>query len=241
MILRVSAARVARLLLWAVAALTAAHLATAVVHYRLGYDRQLGLRPLFDLNGEANVPTWFSSALLLAAAGLLALIWRTTPPAARADRRTWALLAAVFAFLAADETAEIHEMLNPLRDLFRDDGLLHWAWVVPYGIAGLVLLVACLRFLRRLPRRTTALIAGAGALYVGGALGLEMLGGYAMERFGRGSLPVVATYTVEEICEMLGIVLFVYTLLDYLGARGERIEVATEPGGPRDADGSGVP
>jgi hypothetical protein len=239
--LRVSATRVARLLLWAVAAVTAAHLATAAVHYGLGYDRQLGLRPLFNLNGEANLPTWFSSALLLLAAGLLALIWRTTPPATRGDRRTWAVLAAVFLFLAADETAEIHEMLNPLRDLFRADGLLYWAWVGPYGIAGLVLLVACLRFLRRLPRRTTALITGAGALYVGGALVLEILGGYAMERFGRGSLPVVATYTVEELCEMLGLVLFVYALLDYLGARGGRIDVAIEPGGRRDAAGTGVP
>ncbi len=241
MILRLGAARAARLLIWGIAALTAGYAVTTVVYLRLGYDRQLGLRHLFDLNGEANLPAWYSSALLLTAAGLLAVTWRGTAAEARGERRAWAALAAVFVFLAADETAEIHELLNPLREQFGAEGLLYWAWVIPYGIAGLVLAIAYARFLWRLPRRTAGLFIGAAALYVGGALVLEMAGGYASATFGRGSLPVVITYTLEELGEMFGMVLFIYALLDHLARRDGRVEIALEPGGHRGAAPDAAP
>jgi hypothetical protein len=237
-ILRLGAGPTAWLLAWCVAALAAGHLATAAVHYRLGYDRQLGLRPLLNLNGEANLPAWFSAALLLAAAAVLAVIWRTTP--AGAGRRHWAVLAAVFVFLSADEAAEIHEMLNPLREHFGNDGLLYWAWVVPYGLAGLAFVAAYARFLRRLPPRTARLFVASGMLYVGGALVLEMAGGMVMDRVGRGTLPVVVLYTLEELAEMSAIVLFIYALLDYLARRDGRVEVELH-GGARGAAPGGVP
>ena len=240
MILPLGAGRTARLLAWCVAALAAGHLATAAVHYGLGYDRQLGLRPLLNLNGEANLPTWFSAALLLAAAAVLAVIWRTTPEGARAGRRYWAVLAAVFVFLSADEAAELHEMLNPLREHVGNGGLLYWAWVVPYGIAGLAFVAAYARFLRRLPSRTARLFVASGVLYVGGALALEMAGGMVMDRVGRGTLPVVVLYTLEELAEMSAIVLFIYALLDYLARRGGRVEVEVHSGA-RDAAPGGVP
>jgi len=238
-ILRLGAGRTARLLGWCVAALAAGHLVTAAVHQGLGYDRQLGLRPLLNLNGEANLPAWFSAALLLAAAAVLAVIWRTTPRGPGSGRRHWAVLAAVFAFLSADEAAEIHEMLNPLREHFGGGGLLYWAWVVPYGIAGLVFVAAYARFLTRLPARTARLFVVSGVLYVGGALVLEMAGGVAMHRVGRGTLPVVVVYTLEELAEMSAVVLFIYALLDYLARRDGGVEVELHSGARGAAPGGG--
>ena len=240
MILRLDATRAARLLACGVAALAAGHLATAAVQYGAGYDRQLGLRPLLNLNGEANLPSWYSAALLLAAAALLAVVWRTSPAVSGSGRPYWAGLAAVFLFLSADEAAEIHEMLNPLREHFGSGGLLYWAWVVPYGIAGLAFAAAYARFLMRLPSRTARLFVAAGVLYVGGALGLEMAGGMAMERVGRGTLTVVVLYTLEELAEMSAAVLFVYALLDYLARRDGRVEVELRTGA-RGAAPGGVP
>ena len=240
MILRLGAARVARLLACGVAALAAAHLATAAAYYGLGYDRQLGLRPMLNLNGEANLPTWYAAALLLTAAAVLAVIWRTTPAVPGSGRRYWAVLAAVFVFLSADEAAEIHEMLNGLRESFGGDGMLYWAWVVPYGIAALLFLAAYARFLRRLPSRTARLFVASGALYAGGALVLEMAGGLAMARAGRGTLPVVVLYTLEELAEMSAVVLFIYALLDYLAQRDTRVHVELYSRG-RGAVPGGVP
>jgi hypothetical protein len=239
-ILRLGAGQAARLLAWCVAALAAGHLGTGAVHYGLGFDRQLGLRPLLNLNGEANLPAWFSAALLLAAAAVLAVIWRTTPAGAGSGRRYWAVLAAVFVFLSADEAAEIHEMLNPLREHFGNGGLLYWAWVVPYGIAGLALVAAYARFLTRLPSRTARLFVASGVLYVGGALVLEMAGGMVMDRVGRGTLPVVALYTLEELAEMSAVVLFIYALLDYLAQRDGGFEVEVHSSAKGAAPG-GVP
>ena len=241
MTLRLGAAGTARLLAGGVALLALGEAATAALYYGLGYDRQLGARPLLNLNGESNLPTWYATALLLGAAALLAVIWRTTPRGAGSDRGYWAGLTGVFLFLSADEAAEIHELLNPLREHFGGGGLLYWAWVVPYGIAGIVLLVACARFLRRLPRRTALLFVLAGALYVGGALVLEVAGGHARETAGSGSLPVVLIYTIEELAEMSGAVLFIYALLDFLGRRDGGVEVAVEPARARGAGRGGVP
>lgn len=241
MTLRLGAAGTARLLAGGIALLAAGHAATAALYYGLGYDRQLGARPLLNLNGEANLPTWYSTALLLGAAALLAVIWRTTPPGTGSGRGYWAVLTGVFLFLSADEASEIHELLNPLREHFGGGGLLYWAWVVPYAIAGIVLLVACARFLGRLPRRTALLFVLAGALYVGGALVLEVAGGLAREASGPGTLPVVLLYSLEELAEMGGVVLFIYALLDYFGRRDGGVEIAVEPARARGAGRGGVP
>ena len=49
-------------------------------------------------------------------------------------------------------------------------------------------------------------------MYVGGALGLEVVGSYLATRLGRESIPYEATVIVEEFCEMVGVVIFLYAL-----------------------------
>ncbi|MCZ6672888.1 MAG: hypothetical protein O7C75_08110 [Verrucomicrobia bacterium] len=129
----------------------------------------------------------------------------------------WLGLALIFCFLAIDETAVIHERFTqPVRETLGTDGLLHYAWVIPYGLAVLVIAILYLRFLFRLPKRFLILFIVAGAIYVCGAIGFEMLSGNHEVPYGRENLLYCTYYTLEELFEMTGIVLFIYGLLSYI-------------------------
>lgn len=173
---------------------------------------------LFNLNAEANVPTWFSSSLLLLCSLLLAVVG-----AAGRSRgndvlsRQWVGLSLVFALLSLDEAAAIHETsVRPLRAMLGASGPLHFTWVVPGALFVLAFALANLRFLRALPRRTRRLMLLGGALYVAGALGMEMVGGmYQSSRAASGASYRIVML-VEEVVEMLGLVTFLYALLDHV-------------------------
>ena len=91
-----------------------------------------GLVNLFRLNGEGNIPSYFSGGLLALNAGLLALAGQVRTDDGR-RRRVWALLACVFLFLSFDELFEVHEaLIEPLRGAWNLSGLLYFAWLLVY-------------------------------------------------------------------------------------------------------------
>lgn len=174
------------------------------------------LRP-FDVNGEGNVWTWFSSAihlLISAMCGYIALRRRR----ARARFAThWAVLSVLFLVVSVDETAALHEeAIVPLRDLLGTSGLLYNAWVVPAFLLLAILAVAYLPWLRHLPNRVARLIVGAAALFVGGGAGVELLTGDYKEAHGTEGFTFGVLTAVEESLEIAGLILFVYALLVFL-------------------------
>ncbi len=68
--------RVMLVLLVTAAALLGASVAGQVLKYRFNHDHIFGLVNLFNVDGEMNLPTWYSAATLLLAAALLAMIGR---------------------------------------------------------------------------------------------------------------------------------------------------------------------
>jgi hypothetical protein len=173
---------------------------------------------LFYLDAEANVPTWYSASILLFCSALLTVIACAKRAQQDPYTRHWAAMAAVFLGLSIDETALLHEMaIRPLRLAFHTGGLLHYAWVVPGAAAVLLFALAYLRFLWRLPPRTRILFCVAGAVYVGGAIGVEAFSGLRAARHGEGDAFYVMLATVEEMMEMAGVIVFIYALLDYMG------------------------
>lgn len=205
-------------LLLIVGLLLAGHLSAQLYRGLSGDDFGLGLVPFLDVNEEHNAPTLFSSTILLIAAALFAIA--ATLHRRRGERwLAWATLVALFVFLAIDETATIHEhLIEPFRELFNARGALFYAWVIPYGAATLALAMLYLPFVLRLPPRTRTLLLLAASLYVGGALGMELVAGLFATPGGYGSsrplFLVVAA--VEETLEMLGVCALIYTLADYL-------------------------
>jgi hypothetical protein len=229
-------ARVTVALLGTIAALVSIHALSLFGLFELGRDHQMGLFRMFNLSEEGNVPTWFAATTLFASAMLLGLTWHVVRTAGEPFARHWGVLALIFLFIAIDEAAAIHELLIlPVRELVSAERALYFAWVIPYGIAVLIFALAYARFMLALPRRTAILLLAAALLYVGGALGMEMLSPHVYDWTGEVSLPMFIMLLVEETLEMLGIAVLVYALLDHLARRGARVEVrfAEPPPGPQ--------
>ncbi|KPJ78880.1 MAG: hypothetical protein AMJ58_13020 [Gammaproteobacteria bacterium SG8_30] len=184
-------------------------------------EQVMGLLPLLNVGTERNLPTFYSACAMLVCSGLLLLIARLEWSRPRGVGLYWAVLAAVFCGLACDEMLVLHEkLIAPVRNLLGTSGALYYAWVIPYGAFALAFAGAYSRFLSRLPRRSALLFVLSGAVFVSGALVLEMLGAAWIESYGHG-VGYVAFQTVEEAFEMSGIVLFIFSLLDYIGREHE--------------------
>ena len=187
---------------------------TLVAEFGFGRDHVKGLVPMFRLNEEGNIPTFFSASMLLFISIVMILIWRAGGKA----RWQWLALSGVAAFMACDEAAQIHEMLDHNREwtngLFEPTGALVGPWVVVYGLIVLAFVAVFLQFYLRLPRKTRLLLGIAGALYVGGAIGLEMIGAAEWSR-NEASLVFEIINSGEEMMEMTALAIAIYALIDY--------------------------
>jgi hypothetical protein len=173
----------------------------------------------FYLNGEQNIPAFFAVLLLLFAALLLAGIAVLTGKLKQTEASKWAILSCGFLLMAFDEAAAIHERLVwPIRVLLGNEslGVFYFAWVIPGIMFVLVIGVFFLRFLVHLPAATRRMVIAAVILYLGGAIGFEMLGGVNAETYGRNNLTYLMITTVEESLEMAGVIVFIYALLGFL-------------------------
>ena len=239
-------AKILRILLSVVGALLVLSLFGQFSRFVLDHGRLLGFVEEFNVDLENNIPTYFSALLLMAAALLSGLVAWTRRCLGRPFGRYWVGLAVGFAYISVDEMAELHERtISPLRDGLGADGLLYYSWVVP--AAGILLLLGLvyMRFFWHLPRRWKGWFGAAGATYVGGALGVEMLGGLYASQYGVATFAYALITTVEEGLEMIGIALFLYAILAFLRAEGLQFHVhlggeeepspgPDEPGRPRD-------
>lgn len=184
----------------------------------LTYDPQQFLF-LLDVDGETTIPTWYSTLLLAIAGLLLAVIAHIRR---EADYRWhWRLLALLFTVLSIDELTSIHErLMHPMRGALYKFGLyesyLYFAWVVPAALGIVVLAVLYIRFFFALPRRTLWLFVLAAAIFIGGALGLELLGGHFVYSDGITNRTFRMLQPIEELGEMVGLTVFIYALLEYI-------------------------
>jgi hypothetical protein len=196
--------------------LIAASSAGQGVRYLFGYEAAYGLIPLFFVGEERNVPTYFSSLLLLCASVLLGVIALTRHRLRLPYWRHWTGLAVIFLLLSLDEVAGLHEMMiRPVRETLHVGGLLYFAWVIPGSVLVLALGCIYLRFFLALAPQLQWLFGAAALLYVGGALGVEMLGGRHADLYGLENFTYRMYQTVEESFEMFGLVLFIHALLRY--------------------------
>jgi len=170
----------------------------------------------FDLNTEFNIPTLFSFSILLISAGLLYFISSFSQEKEAKLTWFWSLLSILFVFRALDEVLEVHEALekvtHKLFGSFRDP------WIIFYGVFCVMIAVACLRFLKKLPKRTRILFILAGTVYAFAAMGFELPESYVFyhEKLGKDSVLYRVLYFAEELMEMSGIIIFIYALLEYM-------------------------
>ena len=116
-----------------------------------------------------------------------------------------------------DEAAGIHELLTrPLRAYFRFEGVFFYAWLVVAIPIVLVTGIFYLRFLLHFNGKLRNLLILSAGVYLGGVIGMEMVGGGFSQIYGENNLVYTFIAQTEEILELLGVSLFIYTLLRYV-------------------------
>ena len=200
-----------RTLLIGALVLLALHTALYVYHYRVGELPWLVLQ-LFDVDQENNLPSWYSGFLL----GLTSCLLWVCARQKRVDGdrwcRHWYVLSIGFLLLSVDEVAGVHESIN---------SVIVMTWAIAGGVLAGVIGLAFVPFVLHLPRRTALLFAAAGAAYLAGTVGIEIIGNNMVSHNLQDTLPYIFATLVEESLEMLGVVLFVHSLLAYMREPGE--------------------
>jgi hypothetical protein len=130
---------------------------------------------LVDVNGVANIPSWFSSIQLFSI-GIVFLCLRAVMGKCPGSG-LFMTLGFGFIYLSLDEAVVIHEMITcPLRHVswvprFQGD---HGIWITVYGLVGIWLLIAfknsMLLASRNFPRPALIFISGAGLFLLGGVV-----------------------------------------------------------------------
>lgn len=165
----------------------------------------------FALDAERNLGAWYSSALMVLIAACAMVNWHKDRMRDGLISYSWVFIAVVFFLMSIDETVGFHETVDvPLRTHFALTGLFYNPWVF-FGAAFVAGFFALLvPFLFDLPRHIATLFVISGAIYVGGALGMEPLDAFFEHGFGEGHPFHVIVTCVEEAMEMFGLTLFLH-------------------------------
>lgn len=195
--------------LWVcVGVLIGVHVILTVLHYEF-VDIPWYARQIFDVDEEDSFPTWYSASTLLLTS---AVLWVHALRMRRQGdplRWYWLGLAAGFLFLSIDEVAGVHETLN---------SVIEQSWAVPGAIVAALVGGIYLAFLLQLERRTAVWFVIAGALYVGGAVGVELYTEPYLENDALNTLAYNLWTAVEEGMEMVGVLIFLQVLLRHMKA-----------------------
>jgi hypothetical protein len=174
-----------------------------------GHARVFGLVDLFDLSGENNVPTWFSTILLMLSALALGPVAASAHSRREPHAWRWALLAVLLLLVSLAEDASLLE--RAMRATSPDGGALalprsFWPTLATLLFIGLATVV--LPLWRAVPRQVALQMLLAAVLFVGGHTAFSHLGG-ALASQGRVlSLAFVAARVLEETCKMAGTAIF---------------------------------
>ena len=218
--------------------LLCAHAVGLIMRLGFGHDMVYGLVPLFDVDIERNIPTFFSVCLGLCSATLFTIIALDARNRGDRDAIYWFVLAVGFLFLSYDEGFQVHEkLIAPMRAMLGGSnpasgdylGPLYFSWVVPGLIGAFVVALFFVRFMLRLPAATRRRMLCAAALFLGGCLGMELLNGSVMESQGPNLLYNLLVMT-EEGLEMAGMATLIHALTSHIAAACDKVEVDLHAG-----------
>lgn len=222
----VQQSRVQWFLIDVIAIVATAGLAVEIAQDSFGWNDPYDLIDLFSLSYEANIPTWLSACMHATSAVLLTLIANGKRDSGAPFVRHWRGLSIVFAYISIDEFVTLHEGMNAWFDL---DGVLYFGWVIPAAIIVSIFVLSYWQFLTHLPDVTRFRFIRAGAVFVGGAMGIELLLGYWTDLHGSHNLGYAIIDWVEETMEMTGAALFISALVAVLADQSGQIRLVPGP------------
>lgn len=186
-------------------------------------------RAVFDLGEENSFGNFFSAMMLAFTALISALIaYRHQSQGARLWL-IWSFATLALAGMAIDEGAMLHDRLSrPIQERLQTSGVFYIGWTLPYLFLVFAAVFAGLPLLRSLPPRTRIRLIVAAALYVGAAMGMEMIEALLLQRsvpedmtfraaIASGDPPSWAILVpMEETGEMIAVALALRALLLHL-------------------------
>ena len=196
--------------------------------YAFGYREQWMF--IFNMDREVNFPTLYTVLILYLCSFLIKHIRQSDYEQGKTNLlKYWKTLRYVFIYLALDEALQIHEIFI-IPDLGKQlPGLFHFVWVVPYGLVALYFVNYFWKFVFLLPPKTRNNFILSGAIYIGAALGLEMVEGvWVRIAGGMQNLVYALISSVEEMLEIVAILLLINTLLNYIIKYNQEQEFSVE-------------
>ncbi len=207
---------------------------------------------LFALDGEGNIPAWYSSFQLLLV-GLVAFVYgRLVLLDDTLAGILILLFAVVFAYLALDEGATIHERIGDRLDtLFTGGGTTSdtafettGMWMVYLGPPLFIALIAGTIFIRKrlaIPLNVFVKAIAGIVIFISGAT----LGDIVLNYVSALNKPFQVA--PEEFCEMVGVTLILWAVMTLLAdkeprvyAAADQVERVAAPRAQRARDGSSV-
>lgn len=178
------------------------------------------LHTLFDLDGEGNIPAWFSSAQLLAVALAFLTHALRQPWGARPSKGFFAFATCAAIYASMDEAGQVHEQVTAWMGRRYVDWLpgyagKHFWWVmilVALAVAVFQLLAADLITIWSKHRRFLCMALLGVAIGLLGCMGVETLG-YKLLNGDRSTLWYKLEVTAEEFLEMFGASLILFATL----------------------------
>ena len=187
-----------------------------IFEYVLNFEYGSELLEIFNLNEEQNIPALYSALILLFCGVILYFISLNKKNPQDKYYRHWLWLSIIFCYLALDEAISIHENFQVRFLLDKENILYHDSWVIVFSILVTIFIFSYRRFLQHLPWATRKMFIISGCIYVFGCMGMEVVGSFTQEFYGKASMVHAMATTIEEFLEMIGIVVFINTLLSYL-------------------------
>jgi hypothetical protein len=187
------------------------------IYFSVDNSDQFDFVQMVDLDQEANLPTLFSSTLLLIAGVLFYLLYKVTYNDKKEHPYYWLGLSFIFIFLGFDESAKIHETLGDYTEKFVDaSGYFYYPWVLSYGILLVVLGFFYVRFFLRMDKKVFYAFMLSAFVFLSGAVGFELLGAKEASLHGTDTILYCTLYTIEESLEMFGVIYLISILLNLL-------------------------
>jgi hypothetical protein len=206
-----------------------AHVVVVLLRYKFMPENHLAERwdQFFDMNREANFPTYFNTILLFMVAQTFFLMGKSSKNKVDFYYRTyWYFLSVIFIFLSIDEFVGIHEwFVGWMPHVFGmgGTGIFKFAWIIPYGIFVIALGFYSIKFLMSLKKEYRVKYLIAGALYISGALVIEAFSGIVFEQNSDiFTFDYILFFsTPEETMEMLSLIYVIDVNLKYLSVHEE--------------------
>ena len=172
-----------------------------IIYFYIDNPKVFDFIELVDFDYEANLPSFYSSLAILFCAILLWLISLQKQTAGLKYRYHWLGLAFIFTFLGLDEAIALHEEVGDFVEelnLFEASGYLYFAWVVPYGILLILFALTYLKFVLSLPKTIMLKFICAGLMFIGGAVGLEVISAREADLHGSETVYYSILYCVNR-------------------------------------------